>query len=146
MIRLLNILWTEYKLLGPWEKILLFLPWLIVIFLVCISMFWKTSDSDGKFRTVVARRREEIDHQIETIGAKDQALAAQGQELETNAEVITERIKEHERSATEIFNAINTAAANNDQRELLRLHSALNRRHNVRATVGSSSPGTTGVK
>ena len=126
MIQTLKILWNKYRILEWWKKVLLFLPLLIAVIFVCSFTFWKPSFDSEQFENSVRHAKKQVNLRITNKIQQEQKLVKQDKELIKQQEILEEEIKSHEEKATNIVDAINLAAANNDLEHLRRIHKELN--------------------
>lgn len=123
MKRLTN-LWNKFKALKWWQKALLLLPLVIAcIFLIFLIVVPK---SDGrKFDKVVEHHKKHVDDEIQKKQKLDKLLEKKERRLREAQRGIQKEIKRNEKEATNLINRIDSAANDNNDAELERIHAEL---------------------
>lgn len=131
MIQLLETTLNKYKNLKVWQKILLFLP-LVIIAILCLLLFFVKLKN--KSEDVVKYHKETINKDVEEKLKEVSKLAETEKKLKAQQQQIKEEIEKKESNAKEIIKRIDSAANNADADELKRIQSELRSRARTRRT------------
>jgi flagellar biosynthesis/type III secretory pathway M-ring protein FliF/YscJ len=124
MTRLKN-LWNKFKKLPWWQKLLLALPFILLLIFVIITVFLPDSEHK-KFNDAVQYHKEHVDEQLEKKKKLDKLLAKRDRRHQEVQERLEQEIKGNEEKAANIIRRIDNAANNDDFDELERIQSELN--------------------
>ena len=130
MMTTISSLWSSYRELEAWKKVVLIVPLILTVFilgLVFIMTYWVPENDGDKFEQEVNRNKKKVDKAVEKNREKDSILSATDKELADKQTELEEEIKRHEEEASDIIDSIDRAAANGDSDELLRIHRRINR-------------------
>ena len=104
----LPVLWTKYKGMELWKKILLALPFVVVAAFLVFYFFFEDTGT-GLKNLLLKKKKEETEAIINTAKEEIKEIKKEEIKLEDEREALKEEIKENEKKANNIDTSINNA-------------------------------------
>ena len=121
-------LWNKFKALPWWKKLLLLVPFILMLLVYFAIVFW--SDTSIDTSSVVEYNKKKVDKQIKAIRKEDKQLIKDIKKIETERVKLKEEEKDNEEEAENLIKRIDSATDKPD--ELIGIITELNARQRRR--------------